>query len=470
MGEGPTAPRRVQNDTQSISKLQSPPHMDAKVTGEEQNSKETIGAARNVIIFGESGVGKSSLINMITGQNHAATSPDALGCTFRHTKYPAVIDGETYQLWDTAGLDEATMGKVPAPIAEENLKKFLRQLVKAEGIQLLIYCVRGSRATRALLRNYRIFYTAICRRKAPVVVVVTGLENYKGSMDMWWTANEKELKKHRMRFQDHACVTTLAVTESMHPVLRQRCKESYSVVCNLIRKNCQAVQWRTDGETWLKRAFADVRPLMNAKKDGERTAMPNIFVYDNTSQANSITRIAGSITGKWRSLVLEIEEVAYNFHNVVYENQDPGHENLDIHADLLIFYTDNEESASNLKKKLDSFNEHYGKHMCPLILVVRDLLSHQGAKQWWDKAQQETSSSGLGGGMHIIPTYFPASSGGGEAEKRLQELIAEWCFDRVIGAKQQTSATGGFKFFAWRGQNAQTSKDSEGEEDGSGEN
>ncbi len=41
----------------------------------------------NVIIFGETGVGKSSLINMIAGTPSAAISSSAIGCTFESVGY-----------------------------------------------------------------------------------------------------------------------------------------------------------------------------------------------------------------------------------------------------------------------------------------------------------------------------------------------------------------------------------------------
>ncbi|KIJ05125.1 hypothetical protein PAXINDRAFT_103900 [Paxillus involutus ATCC 200175] len=397
----------------------------------------------NVIIFGETGVGKSSLINLIGGQKHAETSPDAQSCTFRHTEYDAVIEGEKYRLWDTAGLDEARIESLATDQAEAHLTKLLQQLIKADGVQLLIYCVRGSRVTSALLRNYRIFYTAICRKKAPVVIVVTGLENYEGSMDEWWTVNEKELKRHQMRFQDHACVTTLAGPKTTDPLVLQHCDESRKIVCDLIRKNCRPVECVTNKEGWRKKAFADVRSLMNAKKDGERRAAPNIIIYDSAMPADDTPMLAGICMGQWprTSCVLTIEDMPYTLYNVHNETQpeDTNHEK--IHPDLLVFITDT-ESADTLENKLTVFHEQYQAHMCPLILVVRGQSRRQEAEEWW----ASVSSEGWAVDIHVVPAHFPARepSGGTEAAaavKELQELIAEKCLDRVVGTKQHRQAT-----------------------------
>ncbi|KIJ68047.1 hypothetical protein HYDPIDRAFT_71034, partial [Hydnomerulius pinastri MD-312] len=127
---------------------------------------------KNVVVFGESGVGKSSLINLIAGEQVSQTSSGAAGCTFEYKRYLLNLNDQQYGVWDTAGLDEGTYGTVPAEKAEAYLKQLLRDLVKAGSIDLLVYCVRGTRIRSALLGNYHIFYSAICRKKVPIVIVV----------------------------------------------------------------------------------------------------------------------------------------------------------------------------------------------------------------------------------------------------------------------------------------------------------
>ncbi|KIK94576.1 hypothetical protein PAXRUDRAFT_121870, partial [Paxillus rubicundulus Ve08.2h10] len=162
----------------------------------------------NIVVFGESGAGKSSLINVIAGRSDAATSSRAIGCTFEHRKYDVEVHGKRYAIWDTAGLDEGSHGRVPAERAEENLEQLLRELIRANGIDLLIYCIRGSRLRKALINNYNLFYSAICRKKVPIALVVTGLENYEGQMEEWWAANEADFATLKMHFDSHVCVTT----------------------------------------------------------------------------------------------------------------------------------------------------------------------------------------------------------------------------------------------------------------------
>ncbi|KAJ8585614.1 hypothetical protein M405DRAFT_772707, partial [Rhizopogon salebrosus TDB-379] len=164
--------------------------------------------ARNVVIFGESGSGKSSVVNAIAQQHLSETSGDAAECTSYYQRHEVEISGESFVLFDTVGLDEATTG--PVSKAEKNLKILLQELVSTtDGIGLLVYCVRSTRVCHALIRNYKIFYSTICRKlKIPIVLVVTGLENYRPTMESWWDINWQQFQKHGMHFEDHACVTT----------------------------------------------------------------------------------------------------------------------------------------------------------------------------------------------------------------------------------------------------------------------
>ncbi|KAH7888365.1 P-loop containing nucleoside triphosphate hydrolase protein, partial [Phlebopus sp. FC_14] len=214
---------------------------------------------RNIVIFGESGVGKSSVINMIAGRIVARTSSDAVGCTFRHECHLVTLGDASVNLWDTAGLDEGSEGTVPAAQAEERLKAFLRQVTRSNGIDLLIYCIRGTRVRRALMRNYNIFYAAICRKKVPVALVVTGLENYEDDMEMWWVEHEEDLRKHDMQFDAHACVTTIS---SDYPAIQQRREHSQRVLRELVKRDFNSSAWITNENSLFSASLPDVRTLM----------------------------------------------------------------------------------------------------------------------------------------------------------------------------------------------------------------
>ncbi|KAF9222634.1 hypothetical protein BS17DRAFT_783161 [Gyrodon lividus] len=170
-----------------------------------------------------------------------------------------------FHVWDTAGLDEGTHGRVPAEVAEKHLAKLLRELGSANGIHLLVYCIRGASVRKALARNYTIFYSAICRKKVPIVAVVTGLENEPSSMEGWWIQGEKDLAKYKMRFDDHACVTTVDMQRVAGTPLEERSKQSQEAVRRLIIDNCRRIVSRpSDTNILIKAALLDLRSMMKS--------------------------------------------------------------------------------------------------------------------------------------------------------------------------------------------------------------
>ncbi|OAX34837.1 hypothetical protein K503DRAFT_746785 [Rhizopogon vinicolor AM-OR11-026] len=161
----------------------------------------------NVIVFGESGVGKSSVINMLTEEPVAAVSNQALGCTYASTKYRATIGGREAMLYDTAGLNEAEAGTVSPQQAIQNLHSLVEDL---KTVNLLVYCIRGTRFRKIVADNYNIFRKMICGRargpKVPIVLVITGLEN-EDNMDDWWKENKTYFDQYKLEFDGHVCIT-----------------------------------------------------------------------------------------------------------------------------------------------------------------------------------------------------------------------------------------------------------------------
>ncbi|KAF8963353.1 P-loop containing nucleoside triphosphate hydrolase protein [Flammula alnicola] len=138
--------------------------------------------APNVVIFSETGVGKSSIINMMLGSDEAKISPDATGCTFDSTLYDAKIRGRSYNLYDTIGLGEGSTGTAEGSKAIGNLYSLLSLLSTNGGVHLLIFVVRCGRLTENIQKNYELFYKGFCETKVPIVVVVTGCEGESKGM------------------------------------------------------------------------------------------------------------------------------------------------------------------------------------------------------------------------------------------------------------------------------------------------
>lgn len=169
----------------------------------------------NVVIFGETGVGKSSLVNLIIGKYVAKTSDSAEGCTFEATYYDVAIDSRRIRLFDTAGLSEPCLNWDGYLLAVKKAERLVSILDNYGGVDLLIFCMRGGRITASAQQNYRMFVEILCDKKIPVAVVVTHLE-HEERMEDWWDRNEKHFETYGISVYDHACITTIRKPNSRH--------------------------------------------------------------------------------------------------------------------------------------------------------------------------------------------------------------------------------------------------------------
>ena len=158
----------------------------------------------NIVLFGQIGSGKSSLINLIAGSQIAGVSNRADGCTLSSKRYTFPANGRTFHIWDTAGLDEP--GREWEAI--EGGCDLILQLTSQGGVDLLLFCIRAPRITATTQTNYRLFYEVLGRSSVPIALVITHLEQ-EVDMEKWWERNAKQLEKFGLKFAAHACVTGL---------------------------------------------------------------------------------------------------------------------------------------------------------------------------------------------------------------------------------------------------------------------
>ncbi|KAG9316171.1 P-loop containing nucleoside triphosphate hydrolase protein [Chiua virens] len=198
---------------------------------------------RNIVVAGETGVGKSSFINLVTGTDRAAIANDVRGVTRGTECHDWVTDTQTYRLWDTPGLSEGSYGTVSPKQAQDALRSLLTELVRGDGVHLLVICMRGlPRVTKGMKQTY----DTILRIRdkiapdVPIVAVVTDLEKRSAaadivpSMEEWWTNNALSLSEFNMGFSAHACITTLP--DDCHPRIPGRQAQCQGVVRHLIVK------------------------------------------------------------------------------------------------------------------------------------------------------------------------------------------------------------------------------------------
>lgn len=240
------------------------------------------------MIFGETGTGKSSLINMLSDEEVATTSNSAVGCTFESACYSVPINGVPYTLWDTAGLNEGDAGSVPADQALHHLRDLVDKL--KDGLSLLVYCIRGSRYRDIVKVNYDLFTEIICQGEVPVVIVITGLEN-EANMEDWWVENKKEFGQRNLRFEGHACVTT---SKGKRNMFEEEYEESKGTVRRLIQECCPDKAWVVDSNEWFNRITERIQDYYDEYNGYSGSGM---MAGRGNSQQNStsLLTLAGSI-------------------------------------------------------------------------------------------------------------------------------------------------------------------------------
>jgi GTP-binding protein EngB required for normal cell division len=206
----------------------------------------------NIILFGEAGSGKSSLVNMIVGKDVAKTSDSADGTTFKNDVYAATIADTTFNIYDTVGLNEGDQGRVPHWKAVQQLYTLIRQL---DGVSLLIYCMRP-RVKENAKANWILFHKVICQKKVPIVAVVTGLEN-RDDPDDWGRdrRNRDALKRNGMNPRDIACVVSFAGRQKEHERVYV---DSQAKLRNLITAHYRREPWGEEKDKWIASIYRDV--------------------------------------------------------------------------------------------------------------------------------------------------------------------------------------------------------------------
>ncbi|KIK33064.1 hypothetical protein CY34DRAFT_813857 [Suillus luteus UH-Slu-Lm8-n1] len=188
----------------------------------------------NVLLFGETGVGKSAIINLIMGRDVAQMSPDAASYILQHTPDEVNLGDRSFKLWEVSSIE--SMDFFRASFTKRLLKKSYKKLYEDDGVYLLL-------DQRALIRDYKFFTDVVGSSVAggvPVAAVVTNLEDYPKDMDGWWTKNKDNLESLGMRFTAHACITSMPDDPNASLARRARRHRSEQVIRTLIHNSYQA--------------------------------------------------------------------------------------------------------------------------------------------------------------------------------------------------------------------------------------
>ncbi|KAI6131134.1 hypothetical protein EDD16DRAFT_1853154 [Pisolithus croceorrhizus] len=164
----------------------------------------------NVLVMGEVGSGKSSVVNLLVGKNVAKVSPDAEACTLKTVKHETTIQVQetqtTVHIWEVVGFNqpEEMTGRGSGTTLDMDLEPVLR--AKAS-VDVILFCIHGSRLKNAPTRVVE-YISNVSGGCITIVPVITRLEREK-NMEDWWDRNGQGVKNKGLGETQHACITGL---------------------------------------------------------------------------------------------------------------------------------------------------------------------------------------------------------------------------------------------------------------------
>jgi len=255
------------------------------------------GPPLNVVVFGETGAGKSSIINMLDGDEQAEVSSAATGVTSRNTCYVKTIQDRTFHVYDTAGLNEGTVGQVSARDAIEGLYSLICDL--AGGVNLLVFVMRAPRITIVAQQNYRMLYDIICNKKVPIVIVITGLE-HEQDPDKWWFTHKGSFDSQDMLFSGHACITATEGVLKGKAIFGEAYSDSRKKVAGLIVESFTTKPWKMQEVSWFSATVAQVLDILGIKSSDFNPQLYELLkTYGGLTQKEAMKLTKKMPTQKW---------------------------------------------------------------------------------------------------------------------------------------------------------------------------
>ncbi|KAF8557992.1 hypothetical protein OG21DRAFT_1504664 [Imleria badia] len=208
----------------------------------------------HAILFGEAGVGKSSVINLVVGDSVADVSSGINSCTLNYRSHKVNTGMHQFLVWDTVGFN-ASIGHEVCGQAIENAVRLIQDLHKQGGVDLLVFCKKSGRLSASELNNFRLFQEFLCEGQIPVAFIITHLE-FQNPMEKWWEVNGEGLLKacnlKTSAVAGHACITSLALDDPQDQKLHDKLSQSRQLVQAMLEDSISyGSAFTKDDGTWV---------------------------------------------------------------------------------------------------------------------------------------------------------------------------------------------------------------------------
>lgn len=198
----------------------------------------------HVALVGMTGVGKSTLVNVLKGEEKAEVNNNVRPCTTKAMQYEVVEGGTRYCIWDTRGLNEASEQSAISkrfrrftrlgPDADRESRKLLRG--SNPRVSLVLLCIDAKKIrVKDHWKIYNKIYSDFCERKLKVAVVVMqiGERDFRGSE--WKRTCEVTAKGVVEEFPDGGLMEAVPKFEELDDPIVNECKRR---ILRLISNAC----------------------------------------------------------------------------------------------------------------------------------------------------------------------------------------------------------------------------------------
>jgi predicted GTPase len=157
-----------------------------------------------ILIIGETGAGKSSLINLLAGKPVANVTDSAVGCTFEYKSHEVTYNHKVFELIDTIGLNEASKGRVSPKVATKMLINFIKK--NKRGFNCVLFVMRKGRLTDSFEKNHMLFAQTMLKGNTPTVLFISHCEQ-DIPMSQWLDVDENQTALAPYKFSGKFCGT-----------------------------------------------------------------------------------------------------------------------------------------------------------------------------------------------------------------------------------------------------------------------
>lgn len=243
-----------------------------------------------ILVFGSHSAGKTSIINMLTGEkNRVSNSIEGTTFSFKDSIYVSNEEGDknsVYKFRDTIGLNNDFKLEISSI---EHLKRLI--IESHEGYNLLIHVKRMGAIVNTDTQNYELIVENLFDRAQNAICVITEAENLD-SPETWWHENKAIFERNHMNYCDGIAVcsasSTMPALEVVYAEFRKKYKKE---LWDLIKRHLSDEPFYPKVKTSRVLGFFQKFKLLT---DTISIVFSSIFLDDDYTQKKEAKRIKGN--------------------------------------------------------------------------------------------------------------------------------------------------------------------------------